>query len=178
MDIVAFFKEYTVQIIATGAMLILLPLMKQAAKKLVRKYGGKAHITKPRQRQIRQVIAVVLNITFILTVAIIWGVKPQNLLLGLSSVLAFVGVALFAQWSALSNVTAGLIMFFSAPYHVGNRITILDKDLPITATIEMIGSFYTHIRTDEDEVIVIPNNIFLQKMVGIKKDKKGTVKKN
>ena len=172
MDLVAFFKEYPTQIIATAVMIVLLPLLKLAAKKLVRKYGGRSQMSKPRQKQMRQVIAVVLNITFILTVFIIWGVKPQNLLLGLSSVLAFVGVAMFAQWSALSNITAGVIMFFSAPYHVGNTITIIDKDMPIVATIEMIGSFYTHIRTPEDELIVIPNNLFLQKMVGIKKEKK------
>jgi small-conductance mechanosensitive channel len=78
---------------------------------------------------------------------------------------------MFAQWSILSNITAGIIMFFSAPYSVGDRIHLIDKDLPIKATIENIQTFYTHIRTDENELIVIPNNLFLQKIVSVIKDR-------
>lgn len=162
-------KGYIPQIAATAIMTLLLPLLKYVSRKLTRKYGNMLGKSDSRIRQIRYVIAVILNITFIFVLAVIWGVKPQNLLLGLSSVLAFLGVALFAQWSVLSNITAGIVMFFSAPYHVGNCITIIDKDMPITATIEIIGTFYTHIRTADGELIVIPNSLFLQKMVGIKK---------
>lgn len=165
-------KEYLPQIIATVVTIVALPVFKYIARKLVRKYGQLAHMSMPRIRQVRQIIAILLNITFILIIAIIWGVRPQNILIGLSSVFAILGVALFAQWSMLSNVTAGILMYFSAPYHVGNKIQIIDKDYPIVATIEIIGTFYTHIRTDEDELIVIPNNLFLQKMVAIKKDKR------
>jgi small-conductance mechanosensitive channel len=103
-------------------------------------------------------------------IAIIWGVNPNNLLLSLSSIFAIIGVAMFAQWSMLSNITAGLIMFFTAPFRIGDRIHIIDKDFPIIATIESIQTFYTHIRTDDNELIVMPNNLFLQKIVSIKKD--------
>ena len=61
-------------------------------------------------------------------------------------------------------------MFFNAPFHVGDRIHIIDKDLSVIATIENIQTFYTHIRTEENELIVMPNNLFLQKIVSIKKD--------
>jgi small-conductance mechanosensitive channel len=61
-------------------------------------------------------------------------------------------------------------MFFNAPFRIGDRIRIIDKDIPILATIESIQTFYTHIRTGDDELIVIPNNLFLQKIVSIKKD--------
>jgi small-conductance mechanosensitive channel len=120
--------------------------------------------------QVKHIIMILLNIIFIFTIAMIWGVDPNNLLLGLSSVFAFIGVALFAQWSVLSNITAGLVMFFNAPFRIGDRIRIIDKDLPIVATIESIQTFYTHIRTDDNELIVIPNSLFLQKIVSIKKD--------
>ncbi len=164
-------KQYTPQIIATAVALVLLPLLKLASKKLIKRYGRIANMSHPRVRQIRHVVAVMLNVLFIVLIAMIWGVKPQNLVLSLTSAFAFIGVAMFAQWSILSNITAGIVMFFSAPYHVGNTITFIDKDIPITACIEIIGTFYTHIRTEEDELIVIPNSLFLQKMVGIKKEK-------
>lgn len=162
------FKDYLPQIVATAVAIALLPILKYVSRKLTRKYGTMLGKSDTRIRQIRYIIAVLVNITFVFVVAVIWGVRPQNLLLGLSSVLAFLGVALFAQWSVLSNVTAGIVMFFSAPYHVGSAIKIIDKDIPIEATIELIGTFYTHIRTVEGQLIVIPNSLFLQKVVGIK----------
>ncbi|MCD8073198.1 MAG: mechanosensitive ion channel family protein, partial [Alistipes sp.] len=84
------------------------------------------------------------------------------------SILALLGVALFALWSILSNITAGIIMFFGAPFRIGDEITIIDKDTPIDAVIENIHGFYTHIRTPDNRLIVIPNNLFLQKIVSIK----------
>ncbi|MDR2914305.1 MAG: mechanosensitive ion channel family protein, partial [Tannerella sp.] len=120
--------------------------------------------------QVKRILSILLNITFLFMIAIIWGVNPNNLLLSLSSIFAIIGVAMFAQWSMLSNITAGLIMFFTAPFRIGDRIHIIDKDFPIIATIESIQTFYTHIRTDDNELIVMPNNLFLQKIVSIKKD--------
>lgn len=165
-------RNYLPQIIATIVVVAMLPVTKYIARKLVKKYGRMARMSTPRIRQVRQVIAIILNILFIVVIIVIWGVKPQNIVLGLSSMFAILGVAFFAQWSMLSNVTAGILMYFSAPYHAGNKIQIIDKDIPILATIELIGTFYTHIRTEEDELIVIPNNLFFQKMVAVKKDPK------
>ena len=163
------FKQYLFQIIFSLVVIILLPITKAIVKKIVYKYGHVIQIHEIRIKQVMRVLSLMLNITFLFIVAMIWGVKPDNLILSLSSILAFVGVALFAQWSVLSNVTAGLIMYFSAPFRIGDRINIIDKDIPITATIENIHSFYTHIVTDDKELIVIPNNVFLQKIVSIKK---------
>ena len=162
-------ETYLLQIIITAAIVILLPIARYITRKLITKYGQLLQIQETRIRQVKQIISIFLNITFVVAIAIVWGVKPSNLLLGLSSIFAIVGVALFAQWSVLSNITAGLIMFFTAPFRIGDRIHILDKDVPIIATIENIHTFYTHIRTDENELIVIPNNLFLQKIVSIKK---------
>ena len=163
------FKQYLFQIIVSLVVIILLSIVKVFIKKLVSKYGRMIQIHEIRIKQVRRVLSIMLNITFLFTIAMIWGVNPTNLLVSLWSVLAVVGVALFAQWSILSNVTAGLIMYFSAPFRIGDRITIIDKDIPIIAKIENIHSFYTHIRTDDNELIVIPNNVFLQKIVSIKK---------
>ena len=162
-------EHYLFQIILSAIIVVLLPIIKAIVKKVVTKYGSLIQIHETRIKQVKRVFSMLLNITFLFIIALVWGVDPGNLMVGLSSVLAFIGVALFAQWSVLSNVTAGLIMFFTAPFRIGDRINIIDKDIPITATIENIRSFYTHIRTDDDELIVIPNNVFLQKIVSIKK---------
>lgn len=162
-------KYYLLQIILSVVVIILLPVSRYVIRKIVSKYGRLIQIQEARIGQVKRLISIILNVIFLFTIAIVWGVKPGNLVLGLSSVFAIIGVAMFAQWSMLSNITAGLIMFFTAPFRIGDRIHIIDKDIPIVATIEVIHAFYTHIRTDENELIVIPNNLFLQKIVSIKK---------
>jgi small-conductance mechanosensitive channel len=84
-----------------------------------------------------------------------------------SSVFAVIGVALFAIWSILSNITSGVILFFSFPYKIGDKIKIHDKDLPIEAIIEDIKAFHLHLRTLEGELITYPNNLILQKAVSL-----------
>jgi small-conductance mechanosensitive channel len=165
----AIFKDsHLGQIIATVAAVVLLPIIKAVIRKISRQYAVRTGKPMARVRQVRYVIAALININFVIVVAMIWSVDPQNLFVTLSTVLAFLGVALFAQWSVLSNITAGIVIFFSAPYHMGNAIRIIDKDIPLEATIERIGAFYTHLRTTEGELVVLPNNLFLQKVVGIK----------
>ncbi|MDR1403651.1 MAG: mechanosensitive ion channel family protein [Tannerellaceae bacterium] len=164
-------KDYFLQIIASGVVILLLVVAKYISKKLIKKYTQLMNKSELRALQMKQIMNILLNILFVFIITFIWGLDPHNLLLGLSSIFAVIGVAMFAQWSILSNITAGIIMFFSAPYGVGDRVRLIDKDLPIKATIENIHTFYTHIRTDENELIAIPNNLFLQKIVSVIKEK-------
>ncbi|MFC2652741.1 MAG: mechanosensitive ion channel domain-containing protein, partial [Capnocytophaga gingivalis] len=97
----------------------------------------------------------------------IWGVKPDQIFLFISSILTVIGVAFFAQWSILSNVTAGIILFFSFPFKIGDKIRILDKECPIEAEIKDISSFYTLLKTASGERISLPNNLLIQKAVVI-----------
>jgi small-conductance mechanosensitive channel len=92
----------------------------------------------------------------------------------MSSVFAVLGVALFAQWSILSNITASLIIFFGFPYRVGDKIKVMDKDDDISGVIEEISLFHVLIRRG-DELITYPNTLILQKGV-IKNPKKAEVK--
>lgn len=164
-------KPYLPQIIASLIVLVLLPVSRLISSKIIMKSGILLQIPETRAMRVRQVVNILLNISCIIILAIIWGVKRENILLGISSVFAVIGVAFFAQWSLLSNITAGVIMFFSAPFRVGDSIHIFDKDIPVSAKIESIQTFYTHIRTEEGELIVIPNNLFLQKVVAVQKTK-------
>ena len=161
-------EEYLLQIIASVVAVLLLFVAKYVTKKLIRKYAQLLHKSELRTQQTTQITNFMLYLVFIFIIAAVWGLEAQNLLIGLSSLFAVIGVALFAQWSILSNVTAGVIMFFSAPFSVGDHIHIIDKDLPIEATIEKIETFYTHIRTLENELIVLPNSLFLQKIISVK----------
>lgn len=162
-------KEYLPQLIISVIVFLLLPSSKYVLGKVIRKYGILTLKSELRTLHIVSVVNMLINFSCLLLLAIIWGVRPENMLVTMSSIFAVIGVAMFAQWSLLSNITAGIIMFFTTPFRVGDYIHIIDKDTPIKATIESILTFHTYLRTDDDELIVIPNSLFLQKTVAVGK---------
>ena len=169
MDMV-FFQEYTKELIATGILGILLILLRIIATKLVRRYAKKNQTLEHRTNLVIKYIHLFINILVIIALIIIWGVQTKDIFIALSSITTVVGVAMFAQWSILSNITSGVILFFSFPFKIGDVIKIHDKDFPIEAEIEDIGAFHVYLKTREGEKIIYPNNLLLQKGISILKD--------
>lgn len=110
-------------------------------------------------------------VTFVMAFALMftWGVRAADLAWIFSSVFAVIGIGLFAIWSILSNITSGVIMYFSCPFKIGDHIKIHDKDLPIEAQIVDIKAFQMHLKTANGELIVYPNNLVLQKAISLMK---------
>ena len=131
------------------------------------RFGQKTQFTKSRVQLVRKYIDFLLGLLAAVVIISIWGVKPDQIFLFISSILTVIGVAFFAQWSILSNVTAGIILFFSFPFKIGDKIRILDKECPIEAEIKDISSFYTLLKTASGERISLPNNLLIQKAVVI-----------
>ncbi|MGB5370458.1 MAG: mechanosensitive ion channel domain-containing protein, partial [Flavobacteriaceae bacterium] len=72
----------------------------------------------------------------------------------------------------LSNVTSGVILFFSFPFKIGDQIKIMDKDIldklepdETIFVIEDIKAFHVHLRSANGEIMTYPNNLMLQKAV-------------
>ena len=106
-----------------------------------------------------------LSIGFIV-ILLIWGVNQGDLAVFVGSVLTVVGVAFFAQWSILSNITSSIILFFNHPVKLNDSIMILEaKDYVIEGTVSNIGLFFITLQTKESEEITLPNNIFIQKSI-------------
>jgi small-conductance mechanosensitive channel len=72
---------------------------------------------------------------------------------------------LVAQWSILSNLTAGVLIFFVFPYRIGERIRVVDKDEDISGAIIEIALVHVLIHRDNGDTITYPNNLMLQKAV-------------
>lgn len=155
------------QIITTIAIFLVLWILQFILKKAAQRVGHSSGIHMTRTRLMFKYINVLVTILVIFFLSLTWGYNPQELALIFSSVFAIIGVALFAIWSILSNITAGIILFFSFPYKIGSRIRIHDKDAPIEAIIEDIKAFHLHLRTLEGELITYPNNLLLQKAVSL-----------
>lgn len=101
---------------------------------------------------------------FVLWNILIWGVNFNDVGLVFSSVFAVIGVAMFAQWSILSNITSGVVMFFTFPYKIGDKIKIHDKDfITEPLIIEDILTFQTILKSENGELLSYPNSLLLQK---------------
>lgn len=166
-----FFTTYKTELIETLIVFIIFLALRFIIQTIVRKIGRKSSINDARINLINRYVTVILLLVVLLIEAIIFGAEPEDLSLVFSSVFAVIGIALFAIWSILSNITSGVIMFFSFPYKVGDKIQIHDKDFPIEAIIEDIRAFQLHLRMDNGDLVTYPNNLILQKAVTlVKKD--------
>jgi small-conductance mechanosensitive channel len=155
------------EIIGTVVILVTLLILKYLGSKTVRKVGKLSDIVEARTLLITKYVSIVLTIIGLGALTFIWGVNFSNLGILFSSVFAVIGVALFATWSILSNITAGVILFFSFPFKIGDRVKILDKEIESEEpyTIEDIRAFHVHLRKDNGELLTYPNNLMMQKAV-------------
>lgn len=162
-------SNYYSHIIATLIVLAIASVLQYLSKKIIKKVSEVSEKADNRRKIITKYIDWLIYSLLIIVIFLIWGIDPRNAVTFITSILAFIGVAMFAQWSVLSNITAGIIMFFSFPFKIGDTIRIQDKDFPTEALIEDIKAFHTILITAEGEKITFPNNLFLQKAVVILK---------
>lgn len=164
LELVEKYKEQLLEtVIFIAVWFILRALLTTIIKRRLRKSGFKAR----RKRVAMRGVNLILNLVFISAVIIIWSVDQGQILFFLSSVVTVLGVAFFAQWSHLSNITSGIIMFFNTSTKVGDRIKIMDKDFDIEGEIFDIGAMFFTIQTDDEEMISLPNNIIVQKAIKV-----------
>ncbi len=165
------FIAYQNELLASLVCLVVFLLLRFLSAKTVKKVGKISDLNTARTRLVTKYITFGLSFLALLTLVLIWGVDIKEIGLILSSTFAVFGVALFATWSVLSNVTSGIILFFSFPYKIGDRIRILDKDFPEEAIILDIKAFTVNLIKDNGELLTYPNNLLLQKgVVLIQKD--------
>ncbi|KIA97304.1 mechanosensitive ion channel protein MscS [Flavobacterium sp. KMS] len=162
-----FFTDYAKEIFATGILIVITAAVRVTITQLVRRYAKKEHFLEHRTNLIIKYIHLLTNILFVIGLFVVWGVQTDDIFLTVSSIATVIGVAMFAQWSILSNITSGIILFFSFPFKIGDSIKIHDKDFPIEAEIEDINAFHVSLKTKEGEKIIYPNNLLLQKGISI-----------
>ena len=141
--------------------IVLRYLISLSLKKIQIKFG----FQKARIIVINKIVSILIYSSLIVIISFIWGVDKKELLLFISSFLTVLGIAFFAQWSILSNITAGIIIFINYPVKIGDIITIMDKDNNIKGEIKDISAFFITLKTEEKELITVPNSVILEKTI-------------
>ncbi|QLG46754.1 mechanosensitive ion channel domain-containing protein [Costertonia aggregata] len=169
-----FITAHKSELLSSLITFVLVLILKFGFTKAVRKVGKLGDFNQVRTNLIIKYISIALTMTSLAVLTLIWGVNFKDLGVLISSVFAVIGIAFFAQWSILSNVTAGVIIFFSYPFKIGNTIRIFDKEINDTPepvkdifVIEDIRAFHLHLRRNNGEMVTYPNSLILQKGVAL-----------
>ena len=139
--------------IVFGAVLVVALL---AAKLVDRRLSGRdlppEAITRYRVLR-RTIVAVIVAVGLLSALLAIPAVRTvAGAVLGSAAVLGLI-VGLAAQ-STLSNVVAGVLIAFTQPLRIGDRVGTGDDE----GIVEEIGLIYTLVRLDDGSRLVIPNS--------------------
>jgi len=163
-------KDLLTTLIVVGTIIVL----RFIAQKTIRRIGKINKFFEGRTILISKYFSILLIFLGIAILTVVWGVNFTQLTLLFSSVFAVLGVALFAQWSIISNITAGVILFFSFPFKIGDKIRIMDKEILDenqedhgVFIIENITAFHVHLRKSNGSLMTYPNNLMLQKGIAL-----------
>lgn len=160
-------ETYKIQILETLIILAILFLIQFFFRKWSYRIGQKLHLGIERRKITNKIMNVILLSIGTLSIMGVWGLDQKEFFVFLTSALTVVGIGFFAQWSILSNITAGLMLYFNHPLHIGDTIKILDKDFEIEGTLKDITLFFMHIETIKGENVTVPNSIVTQKTIAI-----------
>jgi len=161
------FEGYLVKAISTLIAIVIYFIARKVIVTLIHSFSKQSEMKEGREAVVIRYFNLLLVVLLFVIIFTIWGVEKDNIWLTLTSVFTVIGVAMFAQWSLLSNITAGILLFFSFPFRIGDIIRIQDKDFPTEARIMDIKAFYILLMTKDGEQISYPNNLLLQKGIVI-----------
>ena len=158
---------HKIQILETTIVLLIYIMAFFITKNIINNSLKKAHLQRTRRKIIIKAIQLFTTIGALILVAGVWGLEQNEIALFASTLLTALGIAFFAQWSLLSNITSSIILFFNHPLKIDDTVRVLDKDFPIEGEVTDLTYFFVHLKTRDIEIITIPNSLALQKSFAI-----------
>lgn len=153
-----------IKLLESAILIVVFLIVRVAINKIVDRTVSRQLLLKTRGKIVKKILHLTLVTMILILNLIVWGVDHSELFAMIASVFAVIGLALFAQWSHLSNITSGIIMFFAYSAKIDDTVSIIDKDFEVEGRISDIGLFFVILKTKNGEEISLPNNTFLQKM--------------
>lgn len=162
-DIQQWVYAHSGELIISFIVLVLYMVSRKIIKRLVNKHATKNGFDKSRVLYITKITGAANTTVFAVLLGLTWEISLSGLSFYFASIFTVVGVALFAHWSILSNLTASVILYFFFPYKIGSKIRIQDGDNSVEGLILDIKMFYLHIEMEDGRKATYPNNLALQK---------------
>lgn len=165
---VEFLDFHTNQLVQTLIILVAMIGLHFLTNRMVGAALKRHHFGFARRKVIVKVTNLAIFITGVVFLAAVWGINRNEATVFFTAVSTILGIAFFASWSILSNITSSLILFFTHPLRLGDNIRVIEKDYDVEGKVEDISFFFIHLKTPAKERITIPNSAAVQKTIIIK----------
>lgn len=159
------FDSVQLQIALTGGLLLVYLLLARVVGRLIKRFGSRNQLTLTRVLYTTKFTRFVLFLILLLFLGLIWDIRFTGLSRYFVTFFTVAGVALFATWSILSNITASVLLFFFFPYKLGSKIRVVDGDNSIEGVIIDLNLFTMIIEDKDGRKVSYPNNLALQKAI-------------
>lgn len=154
---------FTPSIIQTCVLLAVVIIVKLFAGQAVNRILARLDFDLKRKKITMRIINLFLLIFVLIVLGAIWNIDRSQFMVFITSLVTVLGIAFFAQWSILSNITSSLILFFNHPVKIGQRVRVLDREYDIEGKLIDISFYFLYIKTDKGELITIPTSVALTK---------------
>ncbi|MEY3983422.1 MAG: hypothetical protein RL160_979 [Bacteroidota bacterium] len=160
-------EAYRIQIIESLLVLAGYLITHYTTRVFINNTLKQTHLQRGRRKIIVKAVHLFSMITASILLAAVWGLEQKEIAVFVGTILTALGIAFFAQWSLLSNITSSLLLFFNHPIKIGDYIRVLDKDYPFEGEVSDLTYFFIILKTKQGDVITIPNAQLFQKSVSI-----------
>jgi small-conductance mechanosensitive channel len=169
-------EAYKIQILETLIILAVYIVLYFTFKIIINNFLKKTRLERGRRKMAIRTVQLFMSITTIILLTGVWGFKQSEIALFASSILTAIGIAFFAQWSLLSNISSSILIFFNHPVKLGDFIKVLHKDFHYEGEVVELNYFFVHLQTVNNEIITIPNSHFFDKPFSILEPKEKSKK--
>ena len=157
-----------IKLILSAVALLLYFVGHNLSRSIIRRLAIVKEIGEQRSLAVRKGVRLILVLFLIVILGFIWGYDIQALLAASAGFFTLVGVAFFAVWSILSNITSSIIIFFRFPLRVGDTLVLPEAE-GVSGTVTDITLFHILLEDEEGHIVAIPNNVVVQRILRINK---------
>jgi len=157
--------EHLIHILLTAAIIGLYYFVRGVIIPRLERYVERDQLKQQTYQSALFTVSLLAGLVALAIMLVVWGINVRELLSVSTGILAVTGVALFATWSILSNVTAFFILLANPVYKRGNYIRVFDADNYAEGYISQINIFSTVLITEQRDTVVYPNNLLTARAI-------------
>jgi small-conductance mechanosensitive channel len=155
--------EHVTKIVITASIIVITLIFQKVFQKAIDRYARKYNISHKRMLALHKTKSITLYFIAAIAVILTWGFSLENIWVSVAGFVGLIAIGFFAVWSILSNIFAGLMLYFAQTIRIQEKIEIVPEG--ISGTVTDINLFFIILTDDQENQISIPNNLIFQKMV-------------
>lgn len=159
--------------VVKSAIIAVIVLLTYVSIRLFRRYvratSAKHHFHEQRTDGIKKLGQGLIYLISLAIISNVLGFGIQGVFVATSSFFAIVGIAFFATWSILSNLTASILLYFTFPYRIGDRL-VVENEPKFSGVLKDVTLTNLKIKTDGGSYITLPANVAIQKIITVQSE--------